>query len=277
MSTNKYMIYIQYDEYSSSYEVFQDVASLMLSIDELNNSIATSFGNDIETEAVISEISGGSIKIWLSDNLKKIPDNKIKAYVNNPKEAISDLLIKTKSKMIELLTEDTTSINMKASKILEEQIIDSGLSSYGYTLHKSKLLSALGSISKSANLFSTKPKIYIEGKDMTIQSNYKFDVEQIENITRQTHKTRQKFTIKKPDILGDSKWTIIFDKAIDVKILDMEFRQNIKERNISISHKDMLDADLTIETFIDEDMDIIETRYSIDKIYDVVPPSGTNQ
>jgi len=268
----QYLFHIQYDEKTSSREFFSDIASLMISIDKLNNAIAHSFGNDIETEALISEIQGGSIKIWIRDNLKKLPDDKIKAYVNNPREAIADLLITTKHKIIKSLEEKPKQIPSNAPEIIEAEILDSPLKDYGYKVHKIELLEAIGELSDSANKLPFPPSIEIGGEKIIISTDYKFNVEELEDIKKQERTIHQNFIIKKPDIIGDSKWTLIFDKNIDVRIDDNEFKEKVKNRDISISHGDMLDAELLIEVYLDDDMNVVETRYTIIKVYDIIPP-----
>ena len=90
---------------------------------------------------------------------------------------------------------------------------------------------------------------------------------------RQVHTIRDLFLIKKPDLLGKSKWTLIYDRAIDVTIADETFIQRVKNREVTIGHGDRLDADLLIETFLDmEDMEVIETRYTVTRVYGVIPP-----
>ncbi len=273
-----YSLTIEYNQEASSHQTFKNIASLMLAIDELNNAIAKSFSEEIETEAVIEEITSGSIKIWLRDKLKYIPDDKIKAYTNNPKEAIADLLIKIKHKIIKMLEEEPSQINQKTPKILSEEIEKSELKHIGYTIHKTKLLEAIGDLSHSAKSFEKKPIIEIEGEKMLIIDNYTFNPEEIEGIQKRTHTVRDKFIIKKPDIIGSSKWTIIFDKNIDVKIADENFIKQIRQRKISIAFGDMLDAELKIETYIDpDDMSIVETHYTITKVYGIVAPSNNTK
>ena len=102
---------------------------------------------------------------------------------------------------------------------------------------------------------------------------YTFKPEEIEGIQKKVHTIRDKFIIKKPDLVGYSKWTIIFDKNLDVKIADEEFIKQIRNREIHIAFGDMLDADLKIETYIDpDDMSVVETHYTITKVYGIVPP-----
>ena len=273
--SGRYKIYIKYKEDASSYETFKNVASLMLAIDELNNAIAKSFSEEIETEAVIDEITGGSVKIWLRDKLKLLPDDKIKAYVKDPREAIADLLITTKRRIIKAL-DDPEEIEKRIPQIVKEEIENSEMKAAGYTIHRTKLLESVGDLSKSAGSFDIPPTLHIQGETMTIIDAYTFDPKTVEGVTTREQYTRGQFIIKKPDLVGESRWTIIFDRNIDVTITDREWLDKLHKREISITPGDMLDADLKIETYLDEeDMSVIDTKYYITKIYDIVPPTKT--
>lgn len=269
--SEEYELYIEYKENDSTYNIFKNVASLMLAIDNFNNAIATSFGNDIETQVSIVEISSGSIRMKLIDTISKIPDEKIKSYINNPKEILVDILIISKKKMLDALDKGNITIEKELPKEIEKTIISSGLSDYGYSINKTRILESVGELSQSAE--KLKATVKIDNEDYTINSSYKFDPENIEDIQKRTSTTRQKFIIKKPDLVGDSKWTVIFDKNIDVKILDDDWMKKLKNRDFSISYGDMIDAELKIDTFIDENLHVIETKYYINKIYGIVNPS----
>lgn len=273
--SGRYEIYIQYKEDASSYETFKNVASLMLAIDELNNAIAKSFSEEIETEAVIDEITGGSVRIWLRDKLKSLPDDKIKAYVKDPREAIADLLLTIKYKVIKAL-DNLDEIEKLIPQIVKEEIENSEMKAAGYTIHRIKLLESVGSLSKSAGSFDTPPTLHIQGETMTIIDAYTFDPKTVEGVTTKEQYTRGQFIIKKPDLVGESRWRIIFDRNIDVTITDREWLDKLHKREISITPGDMLDADLKIETYLDEeDMSVIDTKYYITKVYGIVSPTKT--
>lgn len=268
-----YQLVIDYPKESSSYEVFKNSADLMLALDRLNSALSASITEEIETQVVIENLEAGSIRLWLADKLKRVPDEKIKAYVNNYKEAIGDFLIASKRKIIHKLEHDPESINEEVPQIVRKEAHRAGLDAFGYKIHKTRILEAVGELSRSAQSFDYKPVIEIEGKKMVILDNYRFDPEELDTVERQVHTIRDLFLIKKPDLLGKSKWTLIYDRAIDVTIADEAFIQRVKNREVTIGHGDRLDADLLIETFLDmEDMEVIETRYTVTRVYGVVPP-----
>ena len=72
--------------------------------------------------------------------------------------------------------------------------------------------------------------------------------------------------IKKPDLLGDSKWEFIFDKRIHAKIEDKEFLNQIKEGKIKISGGCILMVTLQIKTSIDINYDVLTVEYTVKKV-----------
>jgi len=269
--SREYEILIKYDESKATYETFKQMASLMLAIDDLNNAIASSFGNDIDTQAFITDISYGSFRMSLIDIVNKIPDEKIKAYVSNPKEAISDIIIGAKKGLLGVLEEkDAHEVEKLAPEIIKKEIERTRLKEFGYSIDKTRVLEAMSELSQSSKNIDV--SISIDEKSFIVRPTYKFDVTKTHDIIKQVSTTRQKFIIKKPDLVGDSKWTIIFDKSIDVKILDTEWIERLKKREFSISYGDRIDAELKIETYIDDRMQVVETRYYITKVYGIVEP-----
>jgi hypothetical protein len=74
-------------------------------------------------------------------------------------------------------------------------------------------------------------------------------------------------TIKKPDLIGNSKWEIIFaGRSIAVKIDDKIFISQIKEGKIKISGGYRLITDLNICTETDNEYNIINVDYTVIKV-----------
>lgn len=75
--------------------------------------------------------------------------------------------------------------------------------------------------------------------------------------------------IKKPDLMGSSKWEVIFDKKIDVKINDQNFIKNVREGEINLTGGCMLICDLLIETELNSEFSVIKTEYTVIKVHKV--------
>jgi len=159
----------------------------------LNNAIVHTIDNEISAYPALIKIEEGSIRIWLKDKLESVPDDKIKAYVKNPKEAISDLLIASKHKVIQLLDDNSNNkskqIEEKLDEIIEAELIDSGLSAYGYTLQSKDALNALGEISQGVKLLSHKTSISFNNySKIEINPNFEYELSDMNNVHEHTIK-----------------------------------------------------------------------------------------
>ena len=73
--------------------------------------------------------------------------------------------------------------------------------------------------------------------------------------------------VKKPDLIGDSKWELILDRHIEAKISDSEFKKKVKNGNIKLFGGCKLDCSLEINTQVSEDYKTISADYNILKVH----------
>lgn len=279
LEKKNYFIEIEFNEDGeNSIEILKSTIFLLNGIQDLNSAIVHSLDNNISAYPALLKIEEGSIRIWLKDKLEKVPDEKIKAYVKNPKEAISDLLIASKHKAIQLLDEKSTNepkyIEEKLDNIIEAELISTGLSGYGYMLQSKDALKALGKISHGVKLLSHKTSInFTNHSAIEINPNFEYDLSDDNKVHEHTFKTT--LTIKKPDLVGKSKWTFVDSKIIEAEITDIEWMTKLRNREFSISSGDMVEVDLRVQTISDLNNNK-EIHYFIDKIYDKFAPFNSN-
>lgn len=86
--------------------------------------------------------------------------------------------------------------------------------------------------------------------------------------------------LKKPDLLGDSKWQFLFNKVIEVDILDEDFKNLIHKRKIKNLYAGVkIPVKLQIEQETDENGFIISDteKYSVLKVTgDIIEPQELN-
>lgn len=81
---------------------------------------------------------------------------------------------------------------------------------------------------------------------------------------------RTKVRIKKAVFEGDGMWTIIYRKAVDAKVLDTEWLDEIQNEGIPISSKMLLDVDLVETVPVDENgLANGSPKYEITKVHSV--------
>jgi hypothetical protein len=88
------------------------------------------------------------------------------------------------------------------------------------------------------------------------------------NVQSQTLK-KCELIIKKPALIGTSKWEVIFDKRIEIKIEDEEVLQQIRDGLIQISGGSRLICDLIIKVELDDKLDVLNIDYIVPKIYGI--------
>lgn len=89
-----------------------------------------------------------------------------------------------------------------------------------------------------------------------------------------------KLLLKKPDLLGDSKWEFMYIKKIAVKICDENFLEKLRSGKIKLSSGVRIPCKLQVEYDLDANHDIIEgsDRYSILEVTgDIIEPDQDKQ
>lgn len=271
-----YEICISFSENENSIDFFNNVSKLLLSINSLNNALCNCLNTQIETKIMLDSVESGSIKVFLRDTLSKIPDEEIRKFINSPKEVIkdkiADFIIKAKYKFLETLKNKPNLLVNSADEIIISTIQENGLSAYGYSIKKPAILKAISDISQNTKGFIMPPTMIFQGKAIALSGDYIFDPSEIEGITEQTSEFQGSFIIKKPDLAGTSKWTIIHGKAIDVKIIDEDWRKKLQNHEVVFGCGDKIKGTLITKTFIDQELDVIDTNYYLDNIKGIETP-----
>jgi len=100
-----------------------------------------------------------------------------------------------------------------------------------------------------------------------------FSFEENQN-EKQNYLKEQILTIKKPDLLGDSKWSFKYlDRTIEAKTTDTKWLDELKQGFILLGANYKLIADMLKIDFFDVNKEYIKTEYQIIKIHDIVKPT----
>ena len=86
--------------------------------------------------------------------------------------------------------------------------------------------------------------------------------------------------IRKPDLVGDSRWGFILDHNIDATIADREWLEDIREKNIKFGRGMRLPVKLKIEIDLDKSGQVIKgsERYTVLKVTgDITEPNEPHQ
>lgn len=144
-------------------------------------------------------------------------------------------------------------------------------------------------INQFTNLSEDKRSNYIiktSGAEIIINENSFENMKQVlvdENPIVKTIKqkpTSVDLLVKKPDLLGDSKWQFIFNKNIEAKIEDELFLEKVRNGQIVILAGDKINCELEIEYDLTERLEIIpkSEKYNIKKVNgEIIKPKEDNQ
>lgn len=180
-------------------------------LEGFNKSILGAIQSDIEVITYIEEISAGSVRFNLQDRLKKISDDDIDSFIDNPSKAIlkkclkraRDFVIKKLDEGKDLpQLEREQGISMGVAQIINSsdisKIIDIQPDNY-------KLLKSVSDMSQGA--MKTGGNVLYER--IAVEKNFNAIGEDDELVEPQTVKAR--IFIKKPDILDDNTKYWIFE------------------------------------------------------------------
>lgn len=273
--SGSYYVSIEYSKDSNPITVFANAMKLFISLENMSGAILGTAG-DISASAVVIDIEKGSLKTWLRDKIDIVNEDDIQRYVDNPYEVAGDLLKSTRRGILNLLGSNLPQDVIEAEIIntIGIELKKSGLDAYGYTIKKDKLLVAASDVSQSVKAFPNGVKIGEEGyDDLEIKSTFYHDPLMADGVTVQSRLIRDSFIIKKPDLVGRSKWTLVYDKSIEVDILDTDWLNDLKNRKFAISSGDSIKADMSITTYLDQDFNVLDNKYVITKIYSIDAPT----
>lgn len=197
--------------------------------------------------------------------------------MKNPRDAIADFLIMAKDKLIVWLDDEPKQLPNKADEIVCEVLEATNLKPYGYKNNKTALLKALSNLSQSTKGFNMPPRINLNGNEREVKGGYEFSPDDIDGVITQKSQFQGSFIIKKPDLAGASKWTIIHGKAIDVKIIDEAWINKLKSHEIALHYGDKISGTLITNSFIDKDLNVIDTDYFLDDILGINSANETTQ
>lgn len=86
--------------------------------------------------------------------------------------------------------------------------------------------------------------------------------------------------LKKPDLLGDSKWQFVYNKTIEARIEDEEFLEKVRKGKISVRAGVKIPCLMEVEYDLSDRLDIIQKseKYNIKKITgNIIEPEEDNQ
>jgi hypothetical protein len=261
--------------------VFRSISELIDSFQEIDRHLVSTIDINIEPVLLLEDIETGSVRIWLRNLLRMIPDDA--AYHLDWKVIVGQYLVKAKRIMIDFLENKTTITNVEEIKPLEDKIFELAEKTEvrwlpTYTrIQPRQLLEGIQHISASlSHLTEGDSATYIIPNELETRFNLTFKLapESIEDLIAKetlTSESEMILKVKKPDYLGDSMWDFRHGNVtISVSILDKEWLENFQARRIDVRPQDSIRATVKISNRYDQDGELIATHHDILKVIDVI-------
>lgn len=116
-----FCIEIQYQKASENpSRIFRSISSLIDSCQTIDSHLVKSIDVNIEPVLLLEDVETGSVKVWLSNRLKQIPDDSL--YKLDWRPIVGQYLVKAKYIIINFLTGKTKITNINELKPVIEDI-----------------------------------------------------------------------------------------------------------------------------------------------------------
>jgi hypothetical protein len=289
VSKADYCVEMEYKKESENpSRVFRSMSELIDSFQEIDKSLVTSIDVNIEPILLLEDIEAGSIKVWLRNLLKLIPDDA--AYGLDWKPIVGQYLVRAKKAMIDFLGKKTTISNADEIKPLEDEIYKLAEKTEvrwlpAYTrIPPKQILEGIQKISQSLSHLTEGDRAnYVVPDEPVSEFNLTFYIapESIDDLLAKetlTSESEMLLKVKKPDYLSESMWDMRHGTGvIQVRISDNEWLERFQNRRIDVLPGDSLRAKVQIINKYDTDNELISTHYDATKILEVISAPNHEQ
>ena len=267
--------------------VFQTMSGLIESFQSLDSHLISTLDISLEVKLVLDEVETGSLKAKFRDLVEGVSDEALKD--GNWKKIIGHYLLQSKYAILRWLEdkneigdrEDVRVLEGELLRIAEETDIKQ-LPAYSAP-RPEQLLSDIQSIQASlGHLREGDSATYTYGnesielnRDLVISSEVVREVLTKEVISNSGERI---IKVKKPDYLGQSMWAFQYEgHSIDAKILDDEWLNKFQSRSLDVKPEDSIRVILLEDISYGYECEIVHRHYEIEKVYEVIKPSGSTQ
>ena len=269
--------------------IFDAASELIDGFEQLDEAVAGSVDVKLQPLMVLEDIKAGSIRVFLSSLLKKIDDEGLRQ--GEIKKAIGPALVEAKYAAIGYLDKDQESATSGAIELretLRNLAATSDLRQLGdyAPIHEAKLVAALDSLQGAKRLLGPKDRLMLEAPG---HKTYKVDLTKTwdpsEVIPLHTVRTEKHsegeiiLTIRKPDMVGNSKWQFTRGKfPVFAKITDEDWLLRFHDRKVKGLHSgDAMRCKVRFTYVFDDKGTMIEEQIEITKVIEIIEGSGGEQ
>jgi hypothetical protein len=269
--------------------IFDAASELIDGFEQLDEAIAGSVDAKLQPLMVLEDIKAGSIRVLLSSLLKNIDDEGLRQ--GEIKKAIGPALVKAKYAAIGYLDKDkeiATSGAIELRETLRNLAATSDLRRLGdyAPIHEAKLVAALDSLQDGKRLLGPKDKLMLEApghKTYSVDLTKTWDPSEVISLDKTTTEKYSEgeiiLTIRKPDMVGNSKWLFSRGKfPVFAKITDEEWLARFHDRKVKGLHSgDAMRCKVRFTYIFDDKGNLIDEQLEITKVLEIIETSGGEQ
>lgn len=267
--------------------IFQTMTDLITSFQDFDSNIIKGIDAKLDPVILLEDIEKGSLRTWLSNKLKGIPDEAVKS--GDWKQLIGHYLIKAKYIVVNKLDGVTHLTDGKLIEDIQYELVEEAkktdikLFPHYQPMSLPKLVSSIEKINKSLKHLDKKDSVVIKSDfgDAKFNLDLDFSAEDIEEfLTKEKieNKSIMILKVKKPDYLGSSMWEFRFNgKIVPAKIIDESWLIKFQQRKVDIRPGDSIKANVNTIVKYGHDNNVISHNYEIIEVLDVLPLTDLTQ
>lgn len=267
--------------------VFESMSALIKSFRDFDSDLIGSIDNQIEPVLTLENIETGSLKTWLANKLRGIPDEAIKEM--SWRKVLGSYLVKAKYIVIKHLEGRTVITDARVIEDIQYEIVQEAQNtdvkqfpSYA-PLSIPILLDNIERINKSLEPLTENDKATFESELGTASFNLELsitpkDLEELVTREKVSNETIMILKVRRPDYLGNTMWEFKHgSRTIPAKILDDEWIRKFQNREIDVRPGDSLRCKMKTEVRYGHDFEVVGTHYEIINVIEVIQEKGDIQ
>ena len=269
--------------------IFDAASELIDGFEHLDEAVAGSVDVKLQPTMILEDIKAGSIRVLLSSLLKKIDDEGLRQ--GELKKAIGPVLVDAKYAAIRWLDKDQETATKDAIKLrdtLRQLAATSDLRHLGdyAPIHEAKLVASLSSLQEAKRLLGPKDRLMLEApghKTYTVDLSKTWDPSEVISLDKTTTEKHSEgeiiLTIRKPDMVGNSKWLFSRGKfPVSAKITDEEWLARFHDRKVKGLHSgDAMRCKVRFTYVFDDKGNMIDEQIEITKVLEIIEVAGGEQ
>jgi hypothetical protein len=272
---------IDYEPHSADpARVFRTMTGLLESLDEIDNSLATSISASLRTTLLLEEIDTGSLRAWIRSAIESVDDDAIKDL--SLKKAIGAYLVRGKRAVLRKMAAKSTITDRQEIRLLQAELsvlaedTQVGRLPTYEAVPPAKLLNGIRDISEALqNLDDGDHVVYIsDAGEEPLNRAFRLSEEAVENILTAETITSDSVMIlkvKKPDFLGSSMWEFRHqNRSIEAKIIDGHWLSRFQARLEKIQPGDSLRVKIRADARYSLDGECIAVHHTITQVLEVL-------